>query len=449
VFGPVDFETLKTWACDGRLSPTNEVSANGTDWKFATSIRALDMDWVAEVTPSTFYGPIHRLAMEDLIKEGSISAQSSFFVRRLLGETAEQQPASAQADDRLRRLGDEIGLLRQQVSAGEAHARQANLSAEEMKRLLSAHVERVQAQSASQVEQLHQQLVEQRDQAQRQADALAEEAKQARQYAVSVEEQLRVTVQQMAEQSEQANAAQRQWLARVEAQAAELEQLRGERREADARTAAVHEEQVSKLKQSLSEALAAVNAASQRYATLETSARAVAQVPVGFEASLKGLADELKSVRQQVAALGEQLARQAPPQRETDAASAGVQASLKGLGEELKAVRQQLATLGEQLDRQASARNVEPAERVIERVEAEPIEAEVLPPERSTSSTQTPEAERMSAERRGNARPPDASPSQNAGRTSPGLSLAELEQQARRELERLGAQGATLFKKKR
>jgi len=402
VFGPVDFETLKTWACDGRLSPTNEVSANGTDWKFATSILALDMDWVAEVTPSTFYGPIHRLAMEDLIKEGSISAQSSFFVRRAIGEPAEPQPTATQADDHLRRLGDEIGLLRQQVSAGEAHARQANLSAEEMKRLLAAHVERVQAQATLQAEQLHQQLKEQSDRAQRQVAAFEEQAKQAHQHAVSVEEQLRVTVRQMAEQSEQASAAQRQWSARVEAQAAELEKVRGERRESDARTAAVHEEQVSKLKQSLFEAQTAANAASQRCAALETSARAVASVPVGLEASLKGVADELKGVRQQI------------------------------------------AMLGEQLDRQASARSVVPAERVIERVEAEPIEAEALPPERSKSSAQAPEAER-----RGNAKPPDASPSQNAGRTSPGLSLAELEQQARRELERLGAQGAALFKKKR
>ena len=132
VFGPVDFETLKAWACDGRLSPTNEVSSNGADWKFATSIRALDMDWVAEVTPGTFYGPIHRGAMADLIKEGSISAQSAFFVRRGMGDVPAQAPQADDPSEQLRRLTDEIAALRRQTAGSDLPPQHAQGLADEL-----------------------------------------------------------------------------------------------------------------------------------------------------------------------------------------------------------------------------------------------------------------------------------------------------------------------------
>jgi hypothetical protein len=64
------------------------------------------------------------------------------------------------------------------------------------------------------------------------------------------------------------------------------------------------------------------------------------------------------------------------------------------------------------------------------RVEQPAIEAEVLPPERPAPKEKPPVVN-------------------HEGRAKPGLSMADLEQQARRELERLGAQGASFFKKKR
>jgi hypothetical protein len=80
-FGPVDFETLKLWAQDGRLAPTNTLSDDKTTWSPVTQFPELEMDWVAEVSPGVFYGPIHKLALESLKKEGSLPAEAVVFQR--------------------------------------------------------------------------------------------------------------------------------------------------------------------------------------------------------------------------------------------------------------------------------------------------------------------------------------------------------------------------------
>jgi hypothetical protein len=84
----------------------------------------------------------------------------------------------------------------------------------------------------------------------------------------------------------------------------------------------------------------------------------------------------------------------------------------------------------------------------VETLEAEPMEPETRPPARPKPVDQPAiEAEVLPPERsKPKERPPVAN---HEGRSKPGLSMADLEQQARRELERLGAQGASFFKKKR
>jgi hypothetical protein len=95
-FGPVDFETLKLWAKDGRLAPTNTLSEDATTWRAVTHYPELEMDWVAEVSPGAFYGPIHRLALESLQKEGSLPADAVAFQRKAATASAKKtQPVSA------------------------------------------------------------------------------------------------------------------------------------------------------------------------------------------------------------------------------------------------------------------------------------------------------------------------------------------------------------------
>ncbi len=81
VFGPADLATLQAWARDGRLAPTHQICADGATWEPVTALRELEMDWVAEVTSGSFYGPIHRDAMNELLREGSINAAAPRFQR--------------------------------------------------------------------------------------------------------------------------------------------------------------------------------------------------------------------------------------------------------------------------------------------------------------------------------------------------------------------------------
>lgn len=107
-FGPADMATLIEWARDGRLAPTHMVSGNGKDWQPAGAIPELEMDWIGEIAPGTFYGPIHREALLDLIQEQSIPPGAAIFFRHA-GE-AGIDPARAEDDlrQRLKRTEEEF-----------------------------------------------------------------------------------------------------------------------------------------------------------------------------------------------------------------------------------------------------------------------------------------------------------------------------------------------------
>ena len=73
IFGPASLASLQAWARDGRLAPNHVISSDGQSWMPVTRLAALEMNWVVEVSPGTFYGPIHLQALEELIREGSIA----------------------------------------------------------------------------------------------------------------------------------------------------------------------------------------------------------------------------------------------------------------------------------------------------------------------------------------------------------------------------------------
>jgi chromosome segregation ATPase len=81
-FGPVPLAALVDWARDGRLAPTCEISSDsGRQWLPVTRLAALAMHWVVEVAPGTFYGPVHREAIEELVREGALAADLPLFTR--------------------------------------------------------------------------------------------------------------------------------------------------------------------------------------------------------------------------------------------------------------------------------------------------------------------------------------------------------------------------------
>ena len=135
----------------------------------------------------------------------------------------------------------------------------------------------------------------------------------------------------------------------------------------------------------------------------------------------------------------------------------GVRETRPEVGPELEGLRRQVAELcglvrqaSEEWRAAAAGGPARAAERpAVERVyvEAEPVEVLEPPPREKARPVA---AEEGQARREAGARPAaEAAAGAQAGRGPQGVSLAELEQQARRELERLGAHGANLFKRKK
>lgn len=180
-FGPVDFETLKLWAQDGRLAPTNTLSDDKTTWSPVTQFPELEMDWVAEVSPGVFYGPIHKLALESLKKEGSLPAEAVVFQRPPPVRSARKtQPVSAiypvfpvtpaqkNEPDALRALERQLDLERQrshdimkELQQVEVHVAAAEARAEASEKAhkhYAAQSEQAQQLLTVQLEQVNKQL---------------------------------------------------------------------------------------------------------------------------------------------------------------------------------------------------------------------------------------------------------------------------------------------------
>lgn len=95
IFGPVGFRALKSWVEDGRVSPASEVSSSDDQWELAVRVAELEMNCVAEIQPATFYGPIHRKAMQGLIESGSIPAEAYIYCKQ--GVQEQSAPVAAKA----------------------------------------------------------------------------------------------------------------------------------------------------------------------------------------------------------------------------------------------------------------------------------------------------------------------------------------------------------------
>ncbi|MDR2849459.1 MAG: hypothetical protein LBW77_02815, partial [Verrucomicrobiota bacterium] len=104
-YGPVEFATLQAWARDGRIGPSDEISENGADWALAAARHELAMDWVAEVAPGRFYGPIHRDALSGLVASGAVAPQAPLF-RRGGADEREPLPVSDELDLALARAAE-------------------------------------------------------------------------------------------------------------------------------------------------------------------------------------------------------------------------------------------------------------------------------------------------------------------------------------------------------
>lgn len=80
VFGPVDMATLVEWTGDSRLDSTSVVSTDQKTWTPAPLIPELEMIWLVETDPGTFYGPFNRRVVDGLIEAGTISRDTRLYM---------------------------------------------------------------------------------------------------------------------------------------------------------------------------------------------------------------------------------------------------------------------------------------------------------------------------------------------------------------------------------
>lgn len=115
VFGPVDKQTLVAWAKDGRLAPSHMMSCDDAKWVPVASCPELAMDWVVELQPGRFHGPINHDAMAELLRDGSVAPSMALFSRVA---SIDDAPSSIKSEnDSLR---GQIEALRSDFSARAA-----------------------------------------------------------------------------------------------------------------------------------------------------------------------------------------------------------------------------------------------------------------------------------------------------------------------------------------
>lgn len=332
VFGPADLDTLKVWARDGRLAPTNEVSDDGQSWAPVTTLTELEMDWVAEVTTGSFYGPIHQDALAELVREGSVGAAATLFRRATADarqRSAREQALETRLLDMQQQLYARVGELESQLSAARSDLEQSRsgLSARDLE-----------------------------------FDAERQEQK------------------------------------------ASLARLQAELVKRDGRIAALEQdarraEQVARERQELERRLA------------ETEQQASAQARQSEQAAAE-------------------LAQARAVQRDAERAAAQLKEHAAGCEREADALRETLRALKQRLD--ATRKLLQQASAILNGQE-QATDAEIV-------SSPRPATDASFAK---DGPPPLASP---AGGVKPGMSLADLEAQAQRELRQLGGKGASLFK---
>ena len=79
VYGPADLNRLQTWAREGRVAPSSQISSDRKSWIPASQMPELGMEWVVEVEQGQYYGPFHPDVVRDLIAQKRVPASARRF----------------------------------------------------------------------------------------------------------------------------------------------------------------------------------------------------------------------------------------------------------------------------------------------------------------------------------------------------------------------------------
>ena len=217
-YGPVEATILQRWAMDGRVTPDDLLSLDNATWAPAPTNPDLHMDWILTLADGSPYGPLHILALRDLVKEGSVSlhakltnkttGESRQVGEALIGALVEEfaqfqsrlealnrkppaasrptpEPAAVdQSQEQMARLRQELEESRQSKAGVEAGLHQLQQEKEGLQARIAA-LEQEKAQQARQIQagareqsdqanELKQQLAQAQEETNRQVQVLSE-----------------------------------------------------------------------------------------------------------------------------------------------------------------------------------------------------------------------------------------------------------------------------------
>ena len=125
VFGPIDSATLVAWAKEGRIESSFSLSRDErATWIAAPLVAELEMVWLVETTPGTFYGPFNRAVVDGLLAQGTITTDARLYsldAGAARGKTAAETAAKA-ADEKLKRTAAELDAAKKTIVELESRA---------------------------------------------------------------------------------------------------------------------------------------------------------------------------------------------------------------------------------------------------------------------------------------------------------------------------------------
>ena len=136
VFGPIDSVTLVAWAKEGRIESSFSLSRDErATWVAAPLVSELGMVWLVETMPGTFYGPFNRAVVDELLKQGTITAETRLYSLdegKAKGKSAAESAAKA-ADEKVKRAAAELDAAKKTIAELEGRAaRQAETTKKTM-----------------------------------------------------------------------------------------------------------------------------------------------------------------------------------------------------------------------------------------------------------------------------------------------------------------------------
>ena len=78
-YGPVDEGKLLSWAREGRITSSSQISSDGTTWIFAPQKPELGMEWLIEISSGEYFGPFHYDVVKELLDSKKITSETRTF----------------------------------------------------------------------------------------------------------------------------------------------------------------------------------------------------------------------------------------------------------------------------------------------------------------------------------------------------------------------------------